>query len=237
MKYILFALLLISGCSTVLSVQTYSDSKATFEGKTFFIAPLENQKNQLDFKSHSEKLIYILKSLEMKEGGNSSADYKIFFDYGIYNASSSTSYFNSYSGTVTTFQDKKAFLNVDIYESKTNKKVYEVKISSQDEMHNFLLARECLLSSFALTFPSANETIQSISVDTPCNLEDAIKLANKKKDEMKLATEESADQLVPLIQKFQNSSDERYVRVWNICKENNDKIGKCLKDYAKFYNL
>jgi uncharacterized protein YceK len=62
MKYILFALLLISGCSTVLSVQTYSDSKVTFEGKTFFIAPLENQKNQLDFKSHSEKLIYILKN-------------------------------------------------------------------------------------------------------------------------------------------------------------------------------
>jgi hypothetical protein len=224
MKYILFALLLISGCSTtVLSVQTYSDSKAKFEGKTFFIAPLENQKNQLDFKSHSEKLIYILKELEMKAGGESSADYNIFFDYGIYNASSSTSYVNSYSGMAKTFQDKKAFLSVDIYENKTNKKVYEVKISSQDNMSNFLLARDCLLSSFALTFPSASETMQSISVDTPCNLEDAIKIANEEKMDY-------------IIHKFKNSSDERYVRVWNICKKgNSDKIiGKCLKTLEPF---
>ena len=226
MKYILFALLFISGCSsTVLSVQTYSDSKAKFEGKTFFIAPLENQKNQLDFKSHSEKLIYILKELEMKAGGESSADYNIFFDYGIHNASSSTSYVNSYSGMAKTFQDKKAFLNVDIYENKTNKKVYEVKISSQDNMSNFLLARDCLLSSFALTFPSASETMQSISVDTPCNLQDAIKIiANEEKERSEL------------IKKFKNSSDVRYVKVWNICKKgNSDKIiGKCLKNLEPF---
>lgn len=182
-------LLVIASCEKFeAKVVTFEDGFQPI-GKTYIIVPTSDQKQSLEWKEMASKMEKLFNEKGMVFSKN--ADYKVMFDYnGIRTNPSITGsigsfeskYFSISELSFSPTENYQKILFVDIFETKTNQKVYEMKIVSNPSNIDIYESKECLLEAFDMNFPLKNETSKkaTVNITLPCE-----KSAAKRKAELK----------------------------------------------------